>query len=180
MREPIIPRVLLHLDRPAAAACAIVAIASFAARCPIPGLAFAAIPGVPLLVVGQLWCIVVQQRRRSVGSISTVTKFLWSGDLSGRERRILDACWFAAALIAGTSLLWLRDGGPTDATSACRWPLQNHSTITCVSHQRYLSTGAAVQRGSVATFGAFFVVHYRIALGELRRWRTSWHGVVIE
>jgi hypothetical protein len=37
-------------------------------------------------------------------------------------------------------------GGPGSPTASCRWPLDNHGLVTCVTHTTYVSAVAEVQR----------------------------------
>lgn len=67
---------------------------------------------------------------------------------------------FVQAYLAFRSPI-VRFGGPSGPTPSCRWPLDNHGTVTCVSHAAYISAVTEVQRfvlGVAMPFYGFFVM----------------------
>jgi hypothetical protein len=149
---------------------------------PVNGLALLLVPGIPILVVGQVWVIVVQNarspkatgpwRERMRTSVSTPGE-QWGrlfGGLPKTLRAGVVAGFFIGWLAAMTAFPSLSDGGPAPATPTCPWPLSNHGVITnCVSHIAYLQAGATVQRLAAGVLAGFFVFHFGAALSEVLR-----------
>jgi hypothetical protein len=78
--------------------------------------------------------------------------------------------WLAGATAA---LPWFSRGTPGDPIPGCRWTLDNHGAITCVSHATYLHAEAALQRFVAGVFAFFYTIHLGAAAAELVRRRSE-------
>jgi hypothetical protein len=78
--------------------------------------------------------------------------------------------WLAAMIAA---IPWFPRGGPGDPIPGCRWTLDNHGAITCVSHATYLHAGAAVQRFAAGIVAGFSSIHLGAVTSELGRRRDA-------
>jgi hypothetical protein len=67
----------------------------------------------------------------------------------------------------------LAQGSPTSGTPGCAWALEDHGTITCVSHATYQRAGAAVERFAAGVIMGFFIVHFGVTTSEIVRRRGS-------
>lgn len=72
-----------------------------------------------------------------------------------------------------TSFLSLSQGGPIGGMAGCRWPLQNHGYVTCVSEQTYEDAGRAEERLVAGILMFFFVFHAGVAANEVMRRRSE-------
>jgi hypothetical protein len=132
---------------------------------PVHGVALLLVPAVPLLVVGQLWMIsVLLARGESRRSMST----LFPG-LPPKVRPLLAAGLGTAWVMAMLAFPSLSKGSPAIPAPECRWPLQNHGVVTCVSEDIYLRAGAAKQRFMASILMGFFLAHSALALSEVLR-----------
>jgi hypothetical protein len=148
---------------------------------PVTGLDLLLVPGVPILGVGQVWVIVVQNARfpRATGSWRERVRASASsesgmarlfGGLPTTLRTGVFAGFFIGWLAAMTAFPSLSNGGPASATPTCPWPLSNHGVITkCVSHVAYLQAEAALQRLVAGVLMGFFVFHFGAVLSEVLR-----------
>jgi hypothetical protein len=149
---------------------------------PIDGLALLLVIGIPLLVGGQFWVILVA-RARGEGATGTFRERITTsmnnrgGQLStifgGLPRRAIYGVFILFGLgwlSAMTAFYSASNGGPAPpGTSHCQWPVSNHGVTTCVTHAAYLQAGAALQRFAAGILMGFFVVHLAVAVSETRR-----------
>lgn len=180
----------LRIDRGLAlvAGCAallasVVATATLVTNQPLAGIETLLIPGIPLLVVGQLWTIGILNARLpqpAGGWRARWTAQVWAqrsprafffGGLPAGAAYALLAAIFLGWLMAVTSFPALVLGTPSEAAAGCPWPLVNHGFATCVSHARYLEAGAAGERLVAGVLMCFFLVHAGVAVSELARRR---------
>ena len=182
----------LHVDRAlawiegiAGAIAALVIIASFVAARPLSGIQSLLLPAIPLLLIGQLWIIGILNARfphprgnwwsRWKGQVRAQmnSRKLLFGALPGwASYGLLTAaviCWLAAM----TSFLSLSQGGPIGGMAGCRWPLQNHGDVTCVSEQTYEDARRAEERLVAGILMFFFVFHAGVAANEVMRRRSE-------
>ena len=174
-----INKALIVLDGVAIAACiALVAIAWTTAS-PVPlagyGLALAG----PLLIFGQLWAIAVVNARmrsanrnaggRRIWPSAQITQWVFFGLLPRRLRWAINAAAAMAWLSGFAAFPALLQGNPAANRPGCRYPLESHGAVTCVTQTRYLDAGAGGDRlaGSVLIF--FFVFHAGVAAGGVVR-----------
>jgi hypothetical protein len=151
---------------------------------PVQDIAFALIPGVPLLAVGQLWTIgLINARfpraRRNWRERKSAQMQVWTN-----PRAVLFPSfpkWAAYGLfvviVAGwlaalTAFSALTQGDPVGATRTCPWPLDDHGAITCVSHTRYEQVGVAGERFAGGILFCFFVLHFGVLASEVIRRRS--------
>jgi hypothetical protein len=64
-------------------------------------------------------------------------------------------------------------GQPHERNARLSWALDDHDTISCVSHATYQRAGAAGERFAAGVITAFFVVHFGVATSEIVRRRGS-------
>jgi hypothetical protein len=83
--------------------------------------------------------------------------------------------FFAGWLAGMTAFPDLSHGNPTHSP-LCRWPLENHGTITCVSHAAYRAAGAAEVRAGSGVLMGFFVMHLGVAAASIARRRRAVGG----
>ncbi len=183
----------LWVDRGLAAAAglgalvaAVVVLATGLGGRPLPGIGLLLIPGIPLLFGGQLWMILVMQARMPRVSGGWRAKMSAQMKVQRNPRTfffpglpkqaaygllgVLFLAWLAAmtAAIPASS-----QGSPTSGMPGCPWPLEDHGTITCVSHAAYLQAGAAVERFAAGVIMGFFVIHFGVVTSEIARRRGS-------
>lgn len=167
----------------AALLAALVATITLITNQPVSGVEALLIPGLPLLLVGQLWTIVVLNGRLPQPSGGWWTR--WSAHVRAQRKQreflfgglprsagyaLMGAIllgWLTAMLSFPNLLL----GSPGDLTPGCPWPLVNHGFATCVSHARYLQAGAAGQRFAAGILLCFFLLHAGCAASEVARHR---------
>jgi hypothetical protein len=82
---------------------------------------------------------------------------------------------FLGWLAAVTAFPALSAGSPMTGLPApgCPWALEDHGTITCVSHAAYQRAGAAGERFAAGVIMGFFVVHFGVMASEIVRRRGS-------
>jgi hypothetical protein len=165
----------------AAAIAAVIVAVTLVADRPVPDAGPLLIPGIPLLVVGQLWAIAIisARRPRSARGFRERLAAQWRGQLSSRTvffpdlpapaAHAIGAIFVLAGIAAFTAISSLGQGGPSAALPRCPWPLDSHGVITCVTHAAYLRAGAASERGFAGVLLAFFVIHFGVAESELIR-----------
>jgi len=96
-----------------------------------------------------------QERRRTLSPPFPTTR---AGVAGAVVLSVVVLGGFVQAYLAYRSPV-MRLGGPGTATSSCRWALDNHGTVTCVSHAAYISAVTEVQRfvlGIAMAFYGFF------------------------
>jgi hypothetical protein len=126
----------------AAAAALVVVLASAISKRPIPGLQFALVPAVPVLIVGQLWTIVVMRRLRREYSRPRFpggTIWLLFSPLPGRTALGLFVVFAAGWLSSATAPSVLMKGVPSaTGNPACPYMFDNNGSVTCISRATYL------------------------------------------
>jgi hypothetical protein len=93
----------------------------------------------------------------------------------------LPAAWaygFVALLFLGwlagmTAFPALSHGNPGHGTPACPWPLDNHGSITCVSHSTYERASAAGEPLAAGVVMGFFALHTGVAADDIVRRRRG-------
>jgi len=153
----------------------------------VPGVPFLLAPGIPMLAVGQVWCIVILFRRAADRRRTSEQTSRWSRgsirlrDLRGGLSRPLAALfvvgYYAAAIVAGLSM-WgivssIDTGSPTDDPSSCEYSSNNHGEYRCLTKAQHDRQEVSHQRFVGGILGGFFVAHCGIATSEvlLRRQR---------
>jgi hypothetical protein len=174
--------VLVVADAVAVVAALAIAASALAAGRPLGGVVWLLLPGVPLLVAGQVWTIVVLSARNP--SARRRGRFGLSVRVRGRGagHRLLFGDFLPKWLVTGvmalfvvawcvgvTSFVWLGNGGPVQNSNGCRWGLDNHGTVTCVSESTYLRAGAAEDQLAGGLLGGFYTMHFGVALSEVYR-----------
>jgi hypothetical protein len=168
------------------AIAAAVVLATLALGRPIGSVGVLFIASFPVLAIGQLWGIAVlsargsegeDRRRRSgrwglgVGAeFATGRRFFFEA-LPVRQANTLLVLAGLGWLAAAAAFPSLIHGGPASPIPDCRYPLVNHGSYRCVSHETYVHAGAAEQRFFAAIWGSFFAMHLGIAAAELARRR---------
>jgi hypothetical protein len=177
-----VDKVLVVLSGLAASTALVLVAIDLTMQRPVNGLALLLVPGIPILAVGQVWVIVVQNARLPKRSRTWRERLRASASAPGDQwerlfgglpktlRIGVIAGFFAGWLAAMTAFPSIPDGGPAAPTPTCPWPLSNHGVITkCVSHIAYLQAGADVQRIAAGVLAGFFVFHFGAALSEVLR-----------
>ena len=138
--------------------------------------------GIPILLAGSAWRIAVIMGRQKRDRDSSQRWYragkgesrIWFAE--GLQRRLANALSVVAVFcgaIALSGFPFIISGSPTSPSRHCRYRLEEHGEYTCVSHSRYVSAGAGVQRLAAGFLGACFVVQFGIAAAELRRRRVE-------
>lgn len=166
-----------------AVVAAVIVVATVISGRPLSGIGLLLIPGIPLVFGGQLWVILVLNARmpRLSGGwrarMSAQMKvqrnprtFLFSG-LSKQAAYGLLGAFFLGWLAAMTAFPALSQGSPTTGTPGCPWALEDHGTVTCVSHNTYQRAGAAGERLAAGVIVGFFVIHFGVLTSEIARRR---------
>lgn len=180
-----VDRWLAWIEGVGAGVAALVVIAGFVLPRPVDGIDVLFVPAVPLLAVGQLWIIGVLNARlpRPRGSWWNQ----WKAQIQAqRNSRIVLfgalPSWASYGLMTAIVLGWLAgmtsffslsQGGPMEGLPGCRWPLQSHGAVTCVSVRTYEEAARAEQRLVGGVFMFFFVVHAGVAANEVVRRRRD-------
>jgi len=150
---------------------------------PVPYIAFALVLGTPLLAVGQLWAIgLINARspssRRNWRERKAAQLQVWANPrrfffpaLPNWAAYSLFAVLMAGWLAALTAFPALTRGDPVAATPGCPWPLNDHGTITCVSHATYQQVGVAGERFASGILFCFFALHFGVLTSEVIRRR---------
>jgi hypothetical protein len=180
-----VDRVVAWLAGLGLACSACVALYALAARRPVPsGVVVLLIPGIPTLAVGQLWAIGVLQARTPKVSGGWLARVRRQSNLQRNPRRylfgglsaaqgyglvgVIGAAWVIAVTAAIGSF---SNGSAVRGAAGCRWALENHGVMRCVSHATSQHTMAAAQRFASGILCVFFAIHFGVAAGELRRRR---------
>jgi hypothetical protein len=129
------------------------------------------VPAAPLLLVGQVTVIVTLLGEPKPGSM-TRRRISWDF-VTHRDVRIYASqvalvILFYLAVFQGQrafSSASSNEGNPVGPTSTCRWPLENHGSITCVSHAAYVAAGTSLQRGAAGVILGFFAFQLAILIG---------------
>ena len=173
-----IDRAIAYLAGLAALVALTIALFDIVAGRPVDGIAVLLLVGIPLLALGQVWAILIMRVRGRVGPRGRLTgrqrysrRLVFEGLPSPIDKGVI-ALFFVGWLLAMTAVSSLTNGNPAAGTPSCPWPLDDHGSVTCVSHAAYLSAGAGVQRFAAGILMAFFVFHAAIAFSELRRRST--------
>ena len=138
-------RAIMALSGVAAAVALVVVAVSAISERPMPQLRLAVVPGVAVLVVGQLWTIIVIIRRRQGLSIGlSEAKELFFSPLPRRICRGIFAVCVLGWLCAATASLALTHGVPSAASRpACPYPANYHRSMVCISKAAWQSAVAA-------------------------------------
>lgn len=154
----------------AAAACTYliavsVAVLALVRGRPLHNAGYVLLATVPVLVVGQVWAIAIQRARKLSRPRSRQSLLSWKrawrrqfGDLPPAIAVATPLLAFGSWLLGMSAFAHLTLGGATAGTPSCPYRLNNHGSITCVSHSDYLKVKAAEQRllGGVLSF--FYVI----------------------
>lgn len=143
---------------------------------PVTGVTWLLIPGVPVLIAGQVWSIWILIGRlppRRNRSWSPFRRRLRTTDLFAGlpppAMVAVVAVFFLAWISGVSSFPYLQSGGPEPATRHCRYPLNDHGVVTCTDEATYYRAGRASQRLASSVLAAFFVFHLGISAAALRR-----------
>jgi hypothetical protein len=142
-------------------------------------------PGIPILVLGQLWAMALLIPRER-GARDPLSRW-WSPRYVSAEdsrrlifvglpralARALATLFVLLWLTAGVTFFSLLSGGPGRPSARCPYRLVDHGDFTCVSHHTYVHVGAAENRFVAAVLGGFFVLQSGVAAGEVLRRRRS-------
>lgn len=181
-------RALAGLDAIAAGIAASVLLFTIAVGRPLSGVAVLLVVAIPLVFAGQIWTIGVLNARtpRPPGGwrarMSAQARAQWNPrkfffDALPRSAAYALMGVFYAGWLAGMSAFpALSNGNPVAATASCRWPLDSHGIITCVSQGRYDRAGAAGERLAAGVLMGFFTIHLGVALNEIVRRRGEGDG----
>jgi hypothetical protein len=178
-RSRLAPWIMAITGVAAAAALVVVLDSAISAR-PLPGLQFALVPAVPVLIVGQLWTIVVMRRLRREYSRPRFpggTIWLLFSPLPGRAALTLFVVFVAGWLSGLTAPSDLTNGvpSPTDNPS-CPYMIDNQGSVTCISKATYLLAEAAQQRLVAGVMLVFFAFHFGAAWSQVLRDRQPSTG----
>lgn len=151
---------LLQVARGAAAAAFAVGLAVIialtAVRAPLPWLGLLLVPGVPLLVAGQLLAIwEVGVARRSSGARGRVTFDEVAGP--SRPSRNWSAVLLIAVLLTAIASIFIAQAGghPIAPHEVCAYTTNDHGTTMCVSALQ----AASLQRFAASVVTGFFGLH---------------------
>lgn len=153
----------------------------------LPWVPFLLIPGVPLLGIGQLWCITILLRRANDRRTeSDEPNQWWRGSLRLRDVRgglsrpvaALFLAGFYGAVIMGGLSMWsmvsdLDTGTPTENPSSCEYSSSNHGDYRCLTKAQHEEQEERLQRFVAGILGGFFVAHCGLATGEVLLRRQS-------
>lgn len=165
----------------AALIAAVVAATTLVTNTPLSGIEVLLIPGIPLLIFGQLWTILVLNARLPKPAGGWLAKWKAQMQAQRSQREFFFGGlprWAGYGLMAAIVLGWLAAvtsfpalslGNPGEGYPGCPWPLVNHGFATCVSHLRYEEAAAAGARAVAGVLMFFFVMHSGVAGSELAR-----------
>jgi hypothetical protein len=179
----ILAPVLAVLDALATVVSAGLIVAALVLLRPLPGVGALLVPAIPLLFGGQIWAIIIVNKRNRVrrSRLKGLRK-LWAsstrfqdffGPLPSRTVATIAGVFFLGWLSAMTAFPGLSQGGPSGASPECPYQLNNHGTYACVSKARYQQAGAAEQRLAAGVMLGFFSVHLGVAYSEVVRRRSE-------
>jgi len=165
----------------AGTACGVVGYTSLIG--PFPAAPILLVLGVPLLAIGQLWCIAIllrraDDRRRNPGNAVNrwSTSFMRPGDLRGGLPRPIAALFlvvfYGAILLGAGGTFWgiargEQLGVPTDDASTCEYSSNDHRNYRCLTKAEHEQEQANVQRFAASILAGFYVAHCGIATGEV-------------
>jgi hypothetical protein len=174
--------VLLALGAAAGAIiCLAVTAATFVLRRPIEGIGVLLIPGIPVLIAGQLAMMAIwrSNRRNSTETPrwASFTEFrrLFTG-LPGPAAAFFIALCLGGWLAGMTTFGAASQGEPVaSATAPCQHRHNEHGTITCQSQRQYERAGVVNQRFAAGFLLSAFSVHTGVLLSAAMRQRIR-HG----
>lgn len=171
-------RAIMTITGMSAALALVVVVASAISERPIPGLRIAVVPAVAVLVVGQLWVIVVLNRRYPVLWGRSPLRFGEVRELfSPLRRRIvlgIFAVFAVGCLSAATAALTLANGvPPAIGRQACPYRADRDRSSACMSKSAWLHAVAAEERGAAGVMLGFFVADFGVAWSEALRSRQA-------
>jgi hypothetical protein len=149
----------------------------------VSGAAVFLVPGLPAVLMGQVWAMAILSARRSPHQDGTGRRGRRTRERD--PRRLFFAGlrrWQATAILVLFFLGWLsgmtafpslRLGNPASPAPGCPYRLVSHGASTCVSHSTYLAAGAGGQRLAAGILGAFFAMQLGVTAAELARRRTG-------
>jgi hypothetical protein len=164
---------------------AVIVVATVLGGRPLPEVALLLIPGIPLVFGGQLWVIFVlnarmprvsggwRARMSSQMKVQRNPRTFFFPGLSKPAGYGLLCAFLLGWLAAMTAFPSLAQGSPTTGTPGCPWALEDHGTITCVSHATYERAGVAGERFAAGVIMGFFVVHFGVVTSEIVRRREK-------
>ena len=133
------------------------------------------VPAGLLLFCGQITAIVAPFGERREGS-STRRKISWDFVTHGNVRvyalQVVMLAIFYLAIFQAQSVssspFW-NEGNPAPPTSVCPWPLDNHGSISCVSHSVYVAAGTGLQRFAAGIILGFFAFQLAVLIGFISK-----------
>ena len=160
---------------------------------PTPDAGVLLAPGIPLLIVGQVWAIVVVDARRSrrtgrLGfnawrpsrsrsrflpdndrgrSVSRDLSLLF-GPVDRRVSRIIAVLFVLGVLSFFSAIFFTWHGSPAGPGGGCAYRLMSHAVYTCVSKTAYNLAGAGIQRIAAGIFLSFYALHLYAALASAK------------
>ena len=173
-RAIVVGLVVRALTSVAAAVAILLVLALLVRGEPLPRAHWLLVPAIPVVLIGQAWCMVVLLASRPArGRWSRdPRRFMFSG-LPAWQANVVTAIFFLAGISAATAAFVLQPaGGPRSPTRHCKYPLSDHGYITCVSHERYVTVGAAEQRFAISVLAGFFVAQAGMSAAALARRRN--------
>lgn len=180
-----IDQALVAVDALLVAVAVVVVLFGLVAGRPLPDAVLLLVAGVPVLFAGQLWTILVLQGRSprpARGFRRGLSRQLAMGRgpsrLFGHNLPKMLSMGVVAVGLLGwialmTGILSLTSGSPEQHVDGCRFGLDNHGTVTCVSQATYLRAQAreAQIAGGAAMF--FFSMQGGVAASEVYRRRRG-------
>ncbi len=149
----------------------------------VPGAAYLVLPGVPVLVAGQLWSLAVLKERaaerRGTGGWWSRNRFRLGdarGGLPGPVGVVFLVLFYGAVLLASVPFVVgfvtttsgdAQYGVPTDDPSSCEHSVNDHGAYRCLTQSEYEAMQAFEQRFIACVFFGFFVAHCGVATGEV-------------
>jgi hypothetical protein len=162
------------------ASAVVVAIAVLGKQA-IPSAAVLLLPAIPAVFVGQLWVIAVLTSRmpkpaggwrvRMSAQMQARRNWrtMWLGGLPKAGQYLVMGSFAVGWVAAMTAFPSLSKGNPTDGSPGCPWALENHGSVTCVSHSEYQRAQMGGQRLAAGVMMGFFAIHFGVATSEVRR-----------
>jgi hypothetical protein len=160
-------------------------------------------PGIPLLVAGQVWAILVVDARRSrrTGRLGfnawrpspSRSRFLPDtdrgrsigrdlsllfGPVDRRVTRIIAMLFVIGVLSFISAIFFNWYGSPAGSGGGCAYRLMSHAVYTCVSKTAYNLAGAGIQRIVAGIFLSFYAMHLYAALASAKPAQWAANGPV--
>ena len=150
------------------------------------GMSLLLLPALPILIVGQLWCIAVllgrvEARNKAMGASARWPRnYFRFRDLRGglsRPAAALFLLLFYGAVFVGPGFsFWgsstlTPTGVPTDDPSTCEYSSNNHGEYSCLTRSEFERKQVAEQRFAAGAFLGFFIAHCGLSSGEVLRHR---------